>query len=97
MPGSFEVVPYVFSALPVIVKTTATVEEVAFLKRAITAFRADDEFYIRKQACDPAFGGISEDYVLVYFYSDAATAMEYVDWLNSVYDQTLLDLGFKPG
>lgn len=95
--GPFKVVPYVFSYVPVIVKTQASPAEIAFLKRAVLAYRADDEFYTRKAAADPGIGAISEDYVLINFYCDFPTAEEYVAWLNSVYEQTILDLGFTEG
>jgi hypothetical protein len=97
MAGEFKVVSYVFNSVPVIVLNTATVEQIAFLKRAILSFDSSDIFYTQRQICDPGIAAISEDYVLINFYSDFPEAELYVEWLNSVYDQTLLDLGFHPG
>jgi hypothetical protein len=72
----------------------ATPEEVAFLKRAILAWRLDDSFYTAKISADPFMEAISEDFVFISFGSSTEVATAYVTWLNSVFDQTVLDLGF---
>lgn len=93
MPGTFKV-SIGWYGTPEIISHSATPEQVAFLKRAVNAFVADDPFYQAKQAADPYLEAISTDLVRVTFESPMEVAKAYVDWLNSVYDQTIVE--FSP-
>jgi len=62
------------------------------LKRAIWAFRGDDIFLQKRQPADPRIEAVSIDFVRVTFSGTMQQVQDYVDWLNSVYDQTVLGL-----
>lgn len=81
--------------VPQIIQHSATPDQVAFISRAVRAYRTDDIFYQKKQKADPWIEAISIDFLRVDFGGGVAAATEYVDWLNSVYDQTLLTLRVK--
>jgi hypothetical protein len=84
---------------PALVLRDATREEVAFLRRAVFASNMDpsfgDEFYQRKQSAQPFFQGGSENdegYVYIEFWCKEPEAVEYVTWLNVVYNDTVAEL-----
>lgn len=91
MPGTFKLSLGWYST-PEIIQHSATPDQVAFLKRAIGAFRGDDIFLQKRQPADPYMEAMSIDFVRVTFGGTMQQAQEYVDWLNSVYDQTVLGL-----
>lgn len=91
MPGTFKVSPGWYG-YPQIIQHSASPEQVAFLKRAIGAFVATDVFYQKKLPADPDMIAISQDFVRVDFGASYEVAIDYVSWLNSVYDETVLQL-----
>jgi hypothetical protein len=91
LPGTFQVSLGWYS-LPEVIQNSATPDQVAFLKRAIWAFRGDDIFLQKRQPADPCIEAISIDFVRVTFSGTMQQAQDYVDWLNSVYDQTIQGL-----
>jgi hypothetical protein len=94
MPGTFQVSLGWYS-YPQIILNAATPDQVAFLKRAIGAYRSDDIFHQKKQPSDPYAEAMSTDLVHVTFGGTTEQAQEYVDWLNSVYDETVRSLYIK--
>ena len=94
MPGTFQVSLGWYS-YPQVILNAATPDQVAFLKRAIGAYRADDIFHQKKTPSDPYIEAISIDLVHVTFSGTMEQAQEYVDWLNSVYDDTVRGLYVK--
>ncbi len=66
MPGTFQVSLGWYS-YPQIILNAATPDQVAFLKRAIGAYRSDDIFHQKKQPSDPYAEAMSTDLVHVTF------------------------------
>ena len=92
MPGTFKVSPG-YWGYPQIIQNKASTDQVLFLRRALGAHTTTDIFYQKKLPADPDVVGLSIDFVRVDFGCLYETAVAYVDWLNSVYDETLLELG----
>lgn len=91
MSGTFRVSAGWYG-FPQVIQNQATKEQVLFLKRALGAYRLDDVFHQQKLAADPDVVAMSTDFVRVDFGSSFEVATAYVDWLNSVYDATVLEL-----
>jgi hypothetical protein len=81
--------PFILSpgwyGIPAIYMINLPPEQVAFLKRAVGAYRPDDPFFVAKKAADPNTVGMSTDMVHIDFYGGPDAAASYVAWLNQVF------------
>jgi hypothetical protein len=78
--------------MPCIQLTDATVEQHWFLKRAVRDNDTRSKFYQKKQDANPFIQGgydKKEGWLLIEFWGPKETIQPYVDWLNSVYKQTV--------
>ena len=77
---------------PCIELTDATKEQHWFLRRVLRDNFITSEFYKHRQKANPFFqGGYDDDHgwILIEFWGPIEACQPYVDWLNTVYEDTV--------